>query len=193
MTLHTNPGCTLDTSRANADITLPVSANTFVGTARTTDCNALVNFNSGCSIQDTDGRSFGIGLNGQQGGVYATLWDDAGIKICMSIPMSFWGRVGAQALTYLPLRCEKGFSLVVSSPRISPTRPLIRRAGQHQKPSSRQLPAQLTSSSRITYLSSTLLSVVTLVTRHTALRDAPAPALNKLQTRPILMVVFDLD
>ena len=89
MTLHTNPGCTLDTSRANADITLPVSANTFVGTARTTDCNALVNFNSGCSIQDTDGRSFGIGLNGQQGGVYATLWDDAGIKICMSIDRRF--------------------------------------------------------------------------------------------------------
>ena len=78
MTLHTNPGCTLDTSRANVDIALPGSANTFVGTVKTTDCNVQVNFNSGCSIQDTDGRSFGIGLNGQQGGVYATLWDEIG-------------------------------------------------------------------------------------------------------------------
>jgi hypothetical protein len=89
MTLHTSPGCTLDTSRANADIALPVSSNTFVGTVKTTDCDALVNFNSGCSIQDTDGRSFGIGLNGQQGGVYATLWDDAGIKFCTSVRHPF--------------------------------------------------------------------------------------------------------
>ena len=90
MTLHTNPGCTLDASRANLDLALPVSANTFVGTVKTTDCNALVNFNSGCSIKDTDGRSFGIGLNGQQGGVYATLWDDAGVKICTSIHCPFF-------------------------------------------------------------------------------------------------------
>jgi len=74
MTLHTNPGCTLDTSRSNA----------FVGIVKTTDCDARVNFNTGCSTQDTDGRSFGIGLNGQQGGVFATLWNDAGIKLCTS-------------------------------------------------------------------------------------------------------------
>jgi len=71
MTLHTNPGCILDTSRSD----------TFLGTVKTTDCDAQVNFNSGCSTQDTDGRSFGIGLNGQQGGVFATLWNDAGIKL----------------------------------------------------------------------------------------------------------------
>ena len=85
MTLHTNPGCTLDGSRANKNVALPVSANTFTGMVKTTDCNANINFNEGCSIQDTDGRSFGVGLNGQQGGVYATLWDDAGVKICTPI------------------------------------------------------------------------------------------------------------
>jgi len=99
MTLHTNPGCTLDTSRANVDVALPASANTFVGTVKTTDCDVQVNFNSGCSTQDTDGRSFGIGLNGQQGGVYATLWDDTGIKFCTSAHR-FFVCVGMRALTY---------------------------------------------------------------------------------------------
>ena len=88
------------------------------------------------------------------------------------------------------MRRLKGSSLVVSSLTISPTRPLIRLAGQHQKPSSRQLPAQPTSSSRITCSLSTLLSAVTSVMRHTALRDALVPALNKLRIRPILTVCF---
>lgn len=87
MTLHTIQGCTLDTSRAKADKSLPASANTFVGNVSTTDCNTQINFNQGCSIKDTDPSSFGIGLNRQQGGVFATLWDEVnGIKICTSIP-----------------------------------------------------------------------------------------------------------
>ena len=90
MTLHTNPGCTLDTSRSNPDKGLPVSDNTFTGTVKTSDCNALANSNTGCSIQDTDGRSFGAGLNGQQGGVYATLWDNTGVRICTSIFFRCW-------------------------------------------------------------------------------------------------------
>ena len=89
MSLHTNPGCTLDASRANANKAIPGSANTFVGRVKSTNCDALVNSNTGCSIQDTDGRSFGIGLNGQRGGVYATLWDGAGIKLCTSVHRLF--------------------------------------------------------------------------------------------------------
>jgi hypothetical protein len=107
MTLHTNPGCTIDTSRANPDKGLPVSANTFTGTVETSDCNAQANnSNTGCSIQDTDGRSFGSGLNDQQGGVYATLWDDTGVRICTS---NLFSDVGTQGLISTSAVCEGFF------------------------------------------------------------------------------------
>jgi hypothetical protein len=73
-TLHTTPGCTLDTSQ------------TFTGTPRSTDCDTAVNFNSGCGIEDTDAHSYGSGLNDQGGGVFATLWDGDGIRICTFFP-----------------------------------------------------------------------------------------------------------
>src|SRR5258706_7004280 len=122
--------------------------------------------------------------------VYMQLSGMARVSKFVRPPVVIVDHAGAQTLTYLHLWHVKGSSLVVSSPKISPTRLLIRLAGQRRKPSSRRLPAQLTSSSRITYLLSTLLSVVTLVMRHTALRDALAPVLNKLRIRPILTVFF---
>jgi len=80
-TLHTNPGCKLDTSNFNPDSNVPVSHNTFVGKVVTDNCDANIDFNTGCGIKDEDNRSYGFGLATAGGGVFATLWDDNGIKI----------------------------------------------------------------------------------------------------------------
>lgn len=79
-TLHTLPGCTLDTSVQN-DNNQSGDNTTFTGVVQTTVCDASVDFNSGCGIQDPNPNSYGFGLNLAGGGVYATLWDENGIKI----------------------------------------------------------------------------------------------------------------
>ena len=81
-TLHTNPGCKLDTTNFNPDPSIHVSGNTFVGKVLSDNCDANLNFNAGCGIKDEDERSYGFGLATVGGGVCATLWDDNGIKIC---------------------------------------------------------------------------------------------------------------
>jgi hypothetical protein len=68
-TLHTGPGCTLD------------SAVKATGKALGTTCASSGSDNSGCAFKDTDNRSYGKGFNDIQGGVYAHLWDSTGIKI----------------------------------------------------------------------------------------------------------------
>lgn len=95
-TLHTSDGCTLDTSfalstskrrrhhksrRGNSSTANSVSAMAFTGKALATTCDALVNGNAGCGIQDPSDTSYGQGLNDNGGGVFATLLDDNGVAI----------------------------------------------------------------------------------------------------------------
>jgi len=80
-TLHTLPGCTLDTSRQNNDAAMLVSDATFTGNVATTVCDSSVAFNSGCGIVNPDPNSYGFGLNSAGGGVFATLWNDEGIRV----------------------------------------------------------------------------------------------------------------
>ena len=88
-TLHTAPGCTLDKSKSVPSVA-PSSkldlSKIFTGSVLQTNCDASANSNSGCGIEDTDTASYGAGLNAQGGGVFATLWDADGIRICESIP-----------------------------------------------------------------------------------------------------------
>ncbi|KAL4802665.1 concanavalin A-like lectin/glucanase domain-containing protein [Aspergillus unguis] len=71
MTLHTNEGCTIDSSG-------------FSGTLLTSNCDvnaAGQADNAGCGIQHTDSNSYGAGFNAAGGGVYATQWTDEAISI----------------------------------------------------------------------------------------------------------------
>ncbi|KAG9093852.1 hypothetical protein FRC06_011353 [Ceratobasidium sp. 370] len=70
MTLHTASGCTLDPS--------PVKLKS---TVLSKDCNAAVNYNTGCAYLDTDTASYGAGLNAAGGGVFAMLWADDAISV----------------------------------------------------------------------------------------------------------------
>ncbi|CAG7847908.1 SubName: Full=Related to endo-1,3(4)-beta-glucanase {ECO:0000313/EMBL:CCA72624.1} [Serendipita indica DSM 11827] len=80
-TLHTTPGCHLDTSRYNPDPKQHISAKTFTGQVVTTNCDAAVDNNVGCGIRNDDPSSYGFGLNGAGGGVVAALWNEDGIRI----------------------------------------------------------------------------------------------------------------
>lgn len=50
------------------------------GTVLTTNCYAYHDNNVGCGVKDERWQSYGAGFN-QQGGSYAMLWDDDGIKV----------------------------------------------------------------------------------------------------------------
>lgn len=96
-TLHTASGCNLDTSfqkssnkkrhhrvargssTSNAN---SISAMAFTGKVLSTTCDANINSNTGCGIQDSDNKSLSAGLNNRGGGVFATLIDDSGVAIC---------------------------------------------------------------------------------------------------------------
>ncbi|KXN90001.1 putative glycosidase C21B10.07 [Leucoagaricus sp. SymC.cos] len=72
---HTAPGCLLN---PNA---------TFTGTVVTRDgqnstqCNGLINDNSGCAIVEWSRASYGPFFDSQGGGVFAMKWDDEGIAV----------------------------------------------------------------------------------------------------------------
>ncbi len=73
MTLHTGPGCTIgkDTSA-------------FSGNLSTPNCDIHASGqdeNAGCGIHSTNTKSYGAGLNANNGGVYATEWTAQGISI----------------------------------------------------------------------------------------------------------------
>ncbi|KAI5475180.1 family 16 glycoside hydrolase [Pseudohyphozyma bogoriensis] len=69
MTLHTSDGCTLTT---------PMDA---LGTVLVEDCNANIDGNQGCGVQDPSTSSFGSAFETAGGGVYAVYWSEEGIKV----------------------------------------------------------------------------------------------------------------
>ncbi|KAL1732601.1 concanavalin A-like lectin/glucanase domain-containing protein [Schizophyllum commune] len=68
-TLHTSPGCTIDTS---------VQATGQIGNQQ---CAVGGNDNTGCFFTDTNDNSYGQPFNAAGGGVFAHTWQDDGIKI----------------------------------------------------------------------------------------------------------------
>ncbi|KAJ1555938.1 hypothetical protein HK405_010219 [Cladochytrium tenue] len=87
MTLHTSPGCTIDTSSQSQ-----------TGTNVATDCDATANGNAGCGITDPSASSYGDGFNNGGGGVFAVEWTSSSIKIWRfdrsSIPSDISGGSG---------------------------------------------------------------------------------------------------
>lgn len=85
MTVHASAGCQLDATKSLAGgVTLRADQNPlemFTGTVLETECDATINSNAGCGIMDYDTTSYGAGLNDAGGGVYATLWDNVGVRI----------------------------------------------------------------------------------------------------------------
>lgn len=69
MTIHTAPGCTLtgDTSA-------------YTGTRLNENCDSSQG-SIGCSIRSDSDISYGAGFNEAGGGVFALLWDGAGLKM----------------------------------------------------------------------------------------------------------------
>ena len=80
MTLHTTANCTMPTTRAQTGATL------------TTDCDALVNDNVGCSVSGVVANSYGPSFNAAGGGWYVLERTNEGLSIW------FWSRMvsGAQ-------------------------------------------------------------------------------------------------
>jgi hypothetical protein len=64
-TIHTNPGCRLTSTSADA---LRISGNVIGGT----DCAAETTGNQGCGIRASTSNSFGAGFNKNGGGTYAS-------------------------------------------------------------------------------------------------------------------------
>ncbi|KDQ61523.1 glycoside hydrolase family 16 protein [Jaapia argillacea MUCL 33604] len=73
-TLHTSDGCTLDTAVQAAN-------EAFTGQVLGTECASSGGDNAGCGILDTDTTSYGHGFNIIDGGVFAHLWDETGVKM----------------------------------------------------------------------------------------------------------------
>ncbi|PVH88102.1 glycoside hydrolase family 16 protein [Cadophora sp. DSE1049] len=69
ITLHTSPGCKLNSTGA-----LPSS------TLSTSDCNAG-NAGEGCSLTTTNKQNYGTGFNAIGGGIYAMEWTSSAIKV----------------------------------------------------------------------------------------------------------------
>jgi hypothetical protein len=68
-TLHTSEGCSL---AEGASATAKVLGTT---------CASGAKDNTGCAYRDSDDRTYGKGFNAADGGVYAHIWNDDGIKI----------------------------------------------------------------------------------------------------------------
>lgn len=101
MTLHTSPGCTLDTTKAATTATNTTaggeSCDVFTGSIISSNCDTSVNGNQGCAIKDLDTKSYGAGLNSAGGAVYAMLWNEEGIRIWFftrsAVPADITGKV----------------------------------------------------------------------------------------------------
>lgn len=66
-------GCTHPAASASSTIE--------TGTLIAPDCFNQTNGNEGCLVEDPSTNSYGAGFAASGGGVFATLWDDTGIKI----------------------------------------------------------------------------------------------------------------
>ncbi|KAI0700408.1 concanavalin A-like lectin/glucanase domain-containing protein [Cytidiella melzeri] len=73
-TIHTNPGCNIDSSSSS---TLGITGNIVGGT----NCAAAETGNQGCGVRAIQTNSFGAAFNDIGGGVYAMKWDTDGIAI----------------------------------------------------------------------------------------------------------------
>jgi hypothetical protein len=69
ITLHTGPGCTINTAGSQGGTTLLQS-----------NCNAN-NGNDGCSVTTTTSNAYGTNFNNVGGGVYATQWESSGVYV----------------------------------------------------------------------------------------------------------------
>ncbi|TDL26668.1 glycoside hydrolase family 16 protein [Rickenella mellea] len=81
-TLHTAAGCNTDRNPAMKFAVPGNSSKSFTAQILGTSCASGGTYgNNGCGFLDTDTRSYGRDFNDIAGGVYATLWDQSGIKI----------------------------------------------------------------------------------------------------------------
>ncbi|PMD47868.1 glycoside hydrolase family 16 protein [Hyaloscypha variabilis F] len=69
MSLHTSPGCSVDSNIGQ------------LGSQATTVCDTSVNSNSGCGVDSSDPRSYGTSFNTAGGGIYATQITPTSISI----------------------------------------------------------------------------------------------------------------
>ncbi|KAF7195190.1 Endo-1,3(4)-beta-glucanase [Pseudocercospora fuligena] len=73
MTLHTGPGCSLDSSTS--------SNKAFTGAMKNANCVSGGDDNTGCQIATSNTNTYGAGLNAINGGIYAMEWTTDFISI----------------------------------------------------------------------------------------------------------------
>lgn len=77
VSLHTGQGCTMP-----GDVNNNQLATLTTGGFNSYDCSSVDTSNQGCGARDqTNDNSYGSGFNNVNGGVYAMVWDMAGIKV----------------------------------------------------------------------------------------------------------------
>ncbi|KAH8595032.1 concanavalin A-like lectin/glucanase domain-containing protein [Bisporella sp. PMI_857] len=69
MTLHTSPGCTINTAGSQSGTTLLRS-----------DCNSNSGYD-GCGVSSSNANNYGDGFNNIGGGVYAMQWESSGVYV----------------------------------------------------------------------------------------------------------------
>ena len=74
VTLHTNPGCTMSSSDPN---TLGITGSL----VDNTDCAVATTANAGCGVRASQTNSFGAPFNSNGGGVYASEWLSALLRV----------------------------------------------------------------------------------------------------------------
>ncbi|KAF8329333.1 concanavalin A-like lectin/glucanase domain-containing protein [Cantharellus anzutake] len=78
-TLHTGPGCAIDTSPS-------VLSEALIGNVGNKQCGSTKDSNEGCAFRDSEDTSYGTGLKNAGGGVFAMLWDSHAIRIWRFTP-----------------------------------------------------------------------------------------------------------
>lgn len=89
-TLHTSEGCTIASTNSRD---LGISGRVIAGT----NCDVGATSNQGCGIRADTPLSYGVGFNGNGGGVYAMRWDSAGIAVYFFPRGSIPSDIGAES------------------------------------------------------------------------------------------------